>query len=300
MAKRYNGGIITGSASVSSAAASGVWDLFVNQVERGAGNWPTDAASVMSQFSLSGASPTFNTNSTAWGWVGPSASLTAPVSPYFSLGLLPTANGVRIILQSAGGASSNNDADADSSANSGATAVFDLPSSFSGTVNFWLGPAGPNYSASGGTSQNINPRQIPGITNPLGAYAATAGQAGFAANAAYDAAVLTGSTILGYAEGGAATVNYDSANGNVARPYVNTASTTSVATYNGPVSPGRGAAPSNDNFPSWNFNVYADLATCYGKYSSVAANKYGKGGMEAAISGSGFSGYPGFVWVSIK
>jgi hypothetical protein len=65
------------------------------------------------------------------------------------------------------------------------------------------------------------------------------------------------------------------------------------------MSPGRGVAATNDSYPNWNFNLYSDLATCYGKYGSVASSKYGKGGAEAALSSAGYNGYPAFIWISI-
>lgn len=257
----------------------------------------------MSQLTITGASATYNSVSTAWGYVGPSASLTSPSSAYISIDLTGKTfvTGLRIILQASGGASSNNDGDADSSANSGATVVFDIPAAgINDVLNIWLGPSGPSNSASGNAQQNIYPRSITGITNPLGAQTVTAGQTGYSGNAGYDAAVLKGSsTILGYAEAGGATPNFDAPNSYQSRGYVNTGIVTSVQNYSGPVSPGRGVAPNNSSYPSWNFNVYSDLATCYGKYSSVASNYYGKGGKEAAVYSAGESGFQAFVWVSI-
>lgn len=238
---------------------------------------------------------------TVAGWSGPSSSVTSPSSAYLSFDLTGKkfVTGLRIILQSAGGASSNNDSDPDSSANSGATAVFDIPANgLNGVVYIWLGPGGVNLN-SGGNGYNINPRPLTGITDPLGSYPSSTGQGGYTGSAAFDSAVLLGSTVIGYAEGGAATVNYDSPNSNVARPYVNSSYVTNVATYNGPTSPGRGAAPGNNAYPLWNFNQYSDLATCYGKYASVAGGRFGQGGWEAVSSGSGTSGFPAFVWISI-
>jgi hypothetical protein len=264
--------------------------------------------SLMSDFTITGtgATPYVNSVSTCWGFSGPGASLVSPTSPYITLswtGKTLKPAGIRIILQSAGGASSNNDGDADSSANSGATAVFDITTTFSGTtLDIWLGPSGPSFNDTGGSQQNVNPRQINSISNPIGAYAVQVGQGGYAANAAYDAAVLSGSTIIGYAEGGPATVNYDSRNENAARGYVNTGVTgvTSVATTNGPISPGRGSAPNNQSYPEWNFNNVANYGTAYNKYSSVASARFGQGGREAVNSGPGERGYPGFVWIIIQ
>jgi hypothetical protein len=41
----------------------------------------------MNQLVISGAASSFNSNSTAWGWVGPSASLSTSSTPYFSINL---------------------------------------------------------------------------------------------------------------------------------------------------------------------------------------------------------------------
>jgi hypothetical protein len=262
----------------------------------------------MSNFTITGtgATPYVNYVSTCWGFSGPGRSLVSPTSPYITLswtGKTLKPAGIRIILQSAGGASSNNDSDGDSSANSGATTVFDITTTFSGTtLNIWLGPSGPSFNDTGGVQQNVNPRQIDSISNPIGAYAVQLGQSGYAANAAYDAAVLSGSTILGYAEGGPATPDFDSRNTNAARGYVNTgvAGITSVAITNGPISPGRGFAPNNQSYPEWNFNNNSNYGTAYNRYSSVASVRFGKGGMEAVTSGLGERGYPGFVWVIIQ
>ena len=260
--------------------------------------------SAMVDFTLTGVSPIFNTVSTAWGWAGPGPSLTSPSTALFSLswtGKTIAAAGLRIILQSAGGASSNNDYDPDSSANSGALSIFDIAPSYTGTsLNFWVGPAGPSNSQSANAQQNINPRQITGITNPLGAYTVTAGQNWYAGNAAYDSAVLGTGTILGYAEGGGATLTYDTMNSNVSRPYINTAITGIgyVTAVNGPVSAGRGAGPGFSSMPNWNFNIYQNAGTAYGRYSNVG--NYGKGGREAVDNGVGEAGFSAFVWVIIK
>ena len=178
--------------------------------------------------------------------------------------------------------------------------MFDIGPTYAGSsLEFWLGNSGPTNGQSGNSQQNVNPRPIPGIGNPIGAYGAQAGQNGFAGNAAYDSAVLGGGTILGYAEGGPATPNYDSPNGNAARPYINTgvAGITSVIAANGPISPGRGAAAGNGNIPSWNFNIYQDAGTAYGRYSNVG--QYGKGGREATSGGAGEQGFSAFVWVIV-
>jgi hypothetical protein len=300
----------TATALVSvtaSAAGSGesITKALTLTIQPGASSGGGAPISAMLDFTLTGANPTFNTVPKAWGWAGPGPSLTGPSSAYFSLswaGKSIPATGIRIILQSAGGASSNNDSDPDSSANSGALSVFDIGPDYTGTsLDFWLGPAGPTNGQSGNSQQNVNPRQISGINNPIGAYGVSPGQGGFAGNAAYDSAVLgTSNTILGYAEGGPATVNYDSRNENAARPYINTgvAGITSIIAANGPISPGRGAAAGNSNVPAWNFSNYPDAGTAYGRYSNVG--QYGKGGREATSSGQGEQGFSAFVWVIIK
>ena len=256
----------------------------------------------MAALGITGNNASYNSNSTAWGWVGNGVSMSEGAGPIISIPLTGKTftTGLRIILQAAGGGSSNNDGDGDSSANSGATAVFDIPAAgLTGTLSIYVGSAGPNYASSGNTNVNINPRSLSVVSNPFGAQGVSAGQAGWCGNAAYDAAVLLGSTLLGYAEGGAATASYDSANGYQSRAYVNTSYVSSVATTAGPVSPGRGYAPTNTSWPAWNFNNDSNLGTCYGKYSSVASNRYGQGGPEAALSSPGYNGQPGFVWVSI-
>jgi hypothetical protein len=259
-------------------------------------------AMTMADLGITGNSPTYNSNSSAWGWVGNGPSLSDSSSPIITIPLTGKTftNGLRIILQAAGGASSNNDGDGDSSANSGATAVFDIPKTgLTGSLAIYIGPAGPSYSTGGGQQVNVNPRQTAGISNPLGATGVQPGQGGYCGNAAFDAAAVLSGTVIGYAEGGGATVSYDSMNGYQSRAWVNTSYVSSIATTSGPVSPGRGVAPTNTNYPSWNFNVYSDYATCYGKYGSIASSKYGQGGHEAALSSAGYNGYSGFVWVSI-
>ncbi len=257
----------------------------------------------MSALGITGNSALYNSNSTAWGWVGNSASINQGSGPILSIPLTGKTftTGLRIILQAAGGGSSNNDGDGDSSANSGATAVFDIPAAgLTGTLSIYIGSAGPNYSTSGNQNININPRQLSVVSNPLGAQSVNAGQAGWCGNAAFDAAVLLGSTLIGYAEGGAATASFDSRNEYQSRAWVNTSYVSSIATYPGPISPGRSYAPTNTNYPSWNFSTAdSNLATCYGKYSSIASSRYGQGGPEAALSSPGYNGQPGFVWVSI-
>jgi hypothetical protein len=256
----------------------------------------------MNQLVISGAAPTYNSVSTAWGWAGPGASLSTSNSPLFSINLTGKtfANGLRIILQSGGGSSSNNDGDGDSSGNSGATSVFTIPASgLTGTLNIYVGACGPSYSTSGGAQQNVNPRQISGITNPLGAQSVSPGQGSYAGNASYDAAVLLESVILGYAEGGGATPNYDSPNSYQSRAYVNTSYVTNVATTPGPVSPGRSAAAGNTSYPLFNFRQVSDYGTCYGKYSSIDGGRYGQGGTEAYLGGAGTNGFPAFIWISI-
>jgi hypothetical protein len=199
--------------------------------KRGFGGGGSNFVTNMSELQITGNGPSYNSSSTAWGWIGPGVNINGPYSPYFSINLTNKKFlvGLRFILQAAGGCSSNNDGDGDSSGNSGATQVFDIPATgLNGTINVYLGPAGPNLANSGGNYINVNPRTLPTVGNPLGAYGVSSGQSGFTGNAAFDSAVLFESTIIGYAEGGAATVNYDSPNGSTARPWYHPSYVTSI------------------------------------------------------------------------
>lgn len=231
------------------------------------------------------------------GFIGNSASIYEGSA--FTIYIPVTANGVRFILQAAGGASARNDGDGGSSANSGASAVFDVPSNFSGHVRVLLGSAGRTYD---GNHINVNPRSISLYSNPFGAYPASNGHIGWSGNGAFDSCVVRANNngIFAYVEGGASSPNYDHPNTNQARAYVNGGYVSNQGIYHGPMSPGRGVAPRNDNYPNWNFNSYSNLASCDGHYGSLAGNRYGKGGMEPAVSSSGYDGYPGFLWVYIK
>lgn len=216
----------------------------------------------------------------------------------FEMFVPKTANGVRIILQAAGGSTSNNDGDAGSSGNSGATSEFILPPTFEGTLQILIGSAGAKFD---GPSRPVQPRSISLVENPLGQPADNFGQGGWTGSGAYSSAIRvkeTGAT-LAYAEGGGASVSYDHPYPQASRAYFNSAIAVSGRALNGPVSLGRGAQPGNENYPNWNFNLYPELATAYGKTASVNEQRFGKGGREVHAGQAGLDGFRGFLWMVI-
>lgn len=216
----------------------------------------------------------------------------------FTLFIPRNINGIRIILQAAGGASSNNDHDADSSGNSGATVVFDIPANMGGnTATILIGSAGPNYDLFGGRQQNVNSRNITLAVNPFNS-PIVVGQAGYSGNAAYNSCFNLNGTLYGYAEGGGATLNFDTGNSRQSSSWVNTTVSTLILSSPGPIHMGRGYAPNNSNFPNWNFKTYPALANAYGLSPTYIGN-VGQGGWEAPINGKGYSGQSGFMWAII-
>lgn len=219
----------------------------------------------------------------------------------FSLPIPRTKNGIRIILQAAGGASSNNDADPDSSGNSGATAVFILPKNVGGKIaTVLIGAAGGNAALIGYASRNTSSQSISICPNPMGANPVVLGQATMAGMAGYDAALLIDGVIYGYAEGGGATIDFDSANGWPARAWVNTAVATLVTTLNGPMSPGRGSVWDGGPDVMSNYQQFPYLSNAYGAFGFDADPTCGKGGEEASSANAeGANGYPGNICATI-